>query len=576
MSTLKLPSPILSISSSDLFDLIRSHCGQEVLDIVIAQKIPDIQTLLRVNDLFTLVYLPTNEFRELKEKVAVQLHDGTWSVLIGFQARVDELMNALREQARLDENEYYPSSNITSTSDHLTLSIELLNKFPALSSLIKLCTDIHTLSDRNDLTLLIEILNNICTNLTRSKNNFQYSDYIMKFAILLFIYSGQNAYRFVSLNVPGFLPSITTIKKRLANSSFRMYEAHFRFDAMHDYFSSNGFTFAFAAEDATGVISKVTYDSMSNSFIGFDTPLAHGQPLPDQHRTDSYVELQKWFEEKQTSSFINVHMLQPLLNTSSGQIPSPFLLSAYGIAGTYTAEDVLNRWLWIYEETKKKGIRIIGFSTDCDSRYLRKQEYSSGLRFPKHHKHGKVTRGPSSSSSSSTFTYSSLRPVDIETIVEEAFATAYELIEPLIGKDTLQTSKYKTTASLSKLIIKHYETSKLKSRSSQLQQVFDDPSKEINNEDEDEEDEDEEDEDEEDKDEEQDLSHVLLDSSNVSFRGMRVKESIDPKQSDSFFKVRRENDTTDVYIHKQTACWVLTNEKSSLSSDRLKRVTQSK
>ncbi len=57
---------------------------------------------------------------------------------------------------------------------------------------------------------------------------------------------------------------------------------------------------------------------------------------------------------------------------------------------------------------------------------------------------------------------------------------------------------------------------------------------------------------------------------------MRVKESIDPTQSDSFFKVRRENDTTDVYIHKQTAYWVLTNEKSSLSSDCLKRATQSK
>ncbi len=80
----------------------------------------------------------------------------------------------------------------------------------------------------------------------------------------------------------------------------------------------------------------------------------------------------------------------------------------------------------------------------------------------------------------------------------------------------------------------------------------------------------------EDEDEEHDLSHVLLDSSDASFRGMRVKESIDPTQSNSFFKVRRENDTTDVYIHKQTACWVLTNEKCSLSSDRLRRVTQSK
>jgi hypothetical protein len=189
------------------------------------------------------------------------------------------------------------------------------------------------------------------------------------------------------------------------------------------------------------------------------------------------------------------------------------------------------------------------------------QEYSSSLRFPKHHKHGKVARGPSSSSPSSTFIYSSLRPIHIQKIVEGAFVTAYELFEPLIGKDTLKTSKYKTMTSFSKLIIKHYETSKLKSRSSQLQQVFDNPSEETDNEDED---------------EEQDLSHILLDSSNASFRDMRVKESINPTQSDSFFKVRRENDTPDVYIHSQTACWVLTNEKSSLFSDRLKRATQSK
>jgi hypothetical protein len=66
-------------------------------------------------------------------------------------------------------------------------------------------------------------------------------------------------------------------------------------------------------------------------------------------------------------------------------------------------------------------------------------EYSSGLRFPKHHKHGKATSVPSSSSS--TFTYSSLRQVDIKTIVEGAFAAAYELIEPLIRTDTLRTSK---------------------------------------------------------------------------------------------------------------------------------------
>ena len=358
MSILKLPSPILSISSPDLFDLIHSYCGQEVLDIVITQKILDIKTLLRVNDLFTIVHLPTNEFRHLKEKVAVELHDGSWSVLIGFQARVDEFMNAPREQARRDENEYDQSLNNTSSSDHLTLSNQFLDKFPALASLIQLYTELHSISDRSDLCSLIEILNNICTNLTRSKNNFQYSNYVIQFAISLFVYSGQNAYRFVSLNIPGLLPSVTTIRKILKNSSFRMYEARFRFDAMHDYFSLNGSMFAFAAEDATGVIPKITYDSMSNTFVGFNTSLTYGLPLADQYRTDNYAELQRRFEEKRKSSLINVHMLQPLLSTSSDRILSSFLLSAYGIDGTYSAEDVFNRWLWMYEEAKKKASEL--------------------------------------------------------------------------------------------------------------------------------------------------------------------------------------------------------------------------
>jgi len=203
-------------------------------------------------------------------------------------------------------------------------------------------------------------------------------------------------------------------------------------------------------------------------------------------------------------------------------------------------------------------------------------EHSSSLRFPKHHKHGKATSG---SSSSSTFNYSSLRQSDIEAIVQGAFTAAYELIEPLIGAHILKKSKFKTMTNLSKFTIKYFETLKLKNPSSQPQQLFSDSSKESNNEDEeesDDEDEEESDIEDEEEEEEEGLPHVLLDSSGASFKGMRVKESIEPTQSNSFFKVRRENDTADVYIHKQTACWILTNEKFSLSSDRLKRVTQTK
>ena len=381
-STLNLPSPILSISSPELLNLVRFHCGQEVLDIMIAQKICDIQTLLRVKDIFTLVHLPTDDFRDLKERVAVQLHDGSWSILIGIQARVDRFVKSLKDQVRFDDDECDQSSNLASPSNCLSISVDLLDTFPHLAAVIELCKTINRAPDQNDHFSLISILNNICANLNRSKNHYRYSSYVTHFALSLFIYAGRNAYRLVSLNVPGLLPSITTVRKILANSSFRMHEAQFRFEAMADNFALITSTLAFAAEDCTSVIAKVVYDSVSNSFVGFTTPMRQGTPQSNHHQTDSFTELQRWFKEKQKSTSVNIHMVQPLSSSSSSsstQAYTPVLLSAYGVDGTFTAEDVLNRWRWIYEETKKKGIRILGFSTDCDPRYLRSMRIASGF-----------------------------------------------------------------------------------------------------------------------------------------------------------------------------------------------------
>ena len=376
---LTLPSPVLSISSSDLLDLVRCHCGQAVLDIMVVQKIWDIQTLLRVKDLFTLVHLPTDNFKDLKENVAVQLHDGSWSVLIGIQARVDHFMTSLRNQARFDEDECDQPPDLASSSHGVTLSVEILKKFPLLDSVVELCNTIDKVPDPQNHSSLISMLNNICANLTRTQNNYRYSTYVTHFALSLFIYAGQNAYRLVSMNVPGLLLSITTIRKILANSSFRMQEAEFRFEAMADHVSSMNSNLAFASEDCTGVVAKVIYDSVSNSFIGFTTPINRGKPESNHYQTNSFTELQRWFREKQKSTSINVHMIQPLLSSTSTRVSTPVLLSAYGVDGTFTAEDVLDRWLWIYEESKQKGVRIIGFSTDCDPRYLRSMRIASGF-----------------------------------------------------------------------------------------------------------------------------------------------------------------------------------------------------
>ena len=259
------------------------------------------------------------------------------------------------------------------------MSVELLDTFPHFAAVIELCKTTNRVPEQHNHFSLISILNNICANLNRSKNNYHYSSYVTHFALSLFIYPGRNAYRLVSLNVPGLFPSITTVRKTLANSSFRVHEAQFRFEAMADHFALTNSTLAFAAEDCTSVITKVVYDTVSNSFVGFTTPMRQGTPQSNYHQTDSFTELQRWFKEKQKSTSVNIHMVQPVPSPSSTQAHTPMLLSAYGVDGTFTAEDVLNRWRWICEETKKKGIRILGFSTDCDPRYLRSMRIASGF-----------------------------------------------------------------------------------------------------------------------------------------------------------------------------------------------------
>ncbi|CAF0834903.1 unnamed protein product [Rotaria sordida] len=70
------------------------------------------------------------------------------------------------------------------------------------------------------------------------------------------------------------------------------------------------------------------------------------------------------------------------------------------------------------------------------------------------------------------------------------------------------------------------------------------------------------------------LSDHLVSASTVRFQGMRVFDSINPTLAKSYFIVNI-NDTRK-YLHKQTAAWLLSKDKPTLSSDRLKRVMTNK
>ena len=62
----------------------------------------------------------------------------------------------------------------------------------------------------------------------------------------------------------------------------------------------------------------------------------------------------------------------------------------------------------------------------------------------------------------------------------------------------------------------------------------------------------------------------LANVSTSTFEGMRIFDSINPALNKSYFSVRING--VKKYLNKQTATWLLSKEKLTLSSDRLKRV----
>ena len=65
---------------------------------------------------------------------------------------------------------------------------------------------------------------------------------------------------------------------------------------------------------------------------------------------------------------------------------------------------------------------------------------------------------------------------------------------------------------------------------------------------------------------------ILHDVQGATFSGMRVFDTVRPELAKSYFQI--EIDSKKKFIHKQTACWVLAENKAVLSNDRLTRVMQ--
>lgn len=188
------------------------------------------------------------------------------------------------------------------------------------------------------------------------------------------------------------------------------------------------------------------------------------------------------------------------------------------------------------------------------------------LRFPRHHKLGaatSVTSNPSNTTIPSNAT--------IEETAEKAYKFVTDLFAPLGIKELLRNGRMVSIDELSDIVSRRLdEFWSVDIDADNKIDVTSDTDSDENETDRDSLDGHSTDYDSDEEFDSNDDRDVIHNVNRPTYSGMRLFDSVKEDSSHSFFKVIICIE--EKFLHKQTACWLMENEKSSLSADRLSRV----
>jgi len=329
------------MKSDSFFDLIEAMTSEIEVEILKSQGINNIPALLRAKDLYSIFKIECEELEDLRKRACLKMKDNEYMVRPAIKENLDYCINVLKN--KLDEPQ---------------LQTENPDQVPNTRPNCFTSTFIDSLID----------------NMNRSKHRYQYNLRIRRFASSVYTLGGRNVYRFLQLNLPGAFPSIPTLESYHNEYCTRIEEGEFRFDQLANYSSKINCSFAYASEDCTGVISKIIYDAESDSFVGFCPTLNNGLPTIRQYQTDDFFQLEDWFKTVEQSTLVDIYTIQHITAAAS----PPFLLSSFGTNNKIGSVSILHRWLYIFEQCNNINIRIVGFSSDADSKYLRAMRLVTG------------------------------------------------------------------------------------------------------------------------------------------------------------------------------------------------------
>lgn len=111
----------------------------------------------------------------------------------------------------------------------------------------------------------------------------------------------------------------------------------------------NAKKYVWLSEDASGVVTKVEFDSKTNQMVGLVLPFnsSTGMPIPFSFLARSTDEIQTNMK-KNNSSLVYIVMAQPLMKNTP-----PFILQLFGMNNRFNSHDVMKRWKHTVQELNR-------------------------------------------------------------------------------------------------------------------------------------------------------------------------------------------------------------------------------
>ena len=215
--------------------------------------------------------------------------------------------------------------------------------------------------------LLQRVLHNIAQNSGKAPKQRRHDTVLKKFATVLYIFAGAMAYEFLHQNLPQALPSLRTVQGIVYSQYTHIEEGKFRFNELVEHLSKHNLPYLVTiAEDATRIVRRVEYDSATNRCVGFVIPSNESGFLQiDTYLAVSFNAIEHMFTTSTIAKYAYMYIAQPLQEGA----PS-FCLACVGTDNKFSAAEVIKRWKYIYTELDKRGVKIINFDADGDSRLL--------------------------------------------------------------------------------------------------------------------------------------------------------------------------------------------------------------